>query len=267
MKLNIHFSLLLTDPNTQENVSDFWRRTKNVAHPVLQKGRFGSMFFPFKHTWASQLSFTVCCPAILASKISVLLIIRYILLCSVSAVQKWSSHACVSVCWTAPCGKNETKYFHLSAVDNNRFTHLACSQILMTHIWSLLQKTSGNSLEGRCNLLRHASISQLFVHNQPVLLLPQRRFRLDHTCLHITNCAVAKYEYMGSSEQDTTWELFSLFSTIVYCVNVEALPGCESQGEESIPLLPTLSVTINTDPALSGDLVRYSVSFFPTQPT
>lgn len=77
---------------------------------------------------------------------------------------------------------------------------------------------------------------------------------------------------MGSSssvvswEQDTTWVQRTLsLCPIVCCVNEEAVHGCESQGEESIPLLPTLSVAFLTNPAISDDLVCYSVSFFPTQ--
>lgn len=67
-----------------------------------------------------------------------------------------------------------------------------------------------------------------------------------------------------SWEQDTTRTAAHL--VLVYCLLCEwgSGRGCESQGEESIPLPPTLSVTFLTNPAVSDDLVCFSVSLFPT---
>lgn len=51
----------------------------------------------------------------------------------------------------------------------------------------------------------------------------------------------------------------------VYCVDKEVVCGCESHGDNVVPLLPPLSVTFLANLAISDDRVCYSASVFPTR--
>lgn len=67
-----------------------------------------------------------------------------------------------------------------------------------------------------------------------------------------------------SPQQDTAWAQRTLSLSIVHRENEEVNLGSESRG--AILLLTALSATFLTNPAVSDDLVCYSVSFFPTRP-
>lgn len=68
----------------------------------------------------------------------------------------------------------------------------------------------------------------------------------------------------GFLQQDSTWAQCTLSLSIVHRGNEEVNLGSESRG--AILLLAALSATFLTNPAVSDDLVCYSVSFFPTRP-
>lgn len=61
----------------------------------------------------------------------------------------------------------------------------------------------------------------------------------------------------GFLEQDPTWAQCTLSLSIVHRENEEVTRGSESRG--AIPLLAALSATFLTNPAVSDDLVCYSV--------
>lgn len=175
-------------------------------------------------------------------------------------------------------------------------SHLSSQTLQIWLLWltSEVCWTSGNSLlcSSTCCDMQWFLDSLLIrqIINQPFLLLwkgrcqrvqqicmPQHNFMWQPTLTSLwfpdnTIWAVVTYEYLGSFSSAFSWEQdttsVQLTLSIVYCVLCEykeAVYRNESQGEESIPLLPALSVTFLTNPAISGDLVFYSVSLFPTQ--
>lgn len=169
------------------------------------------------------------------------------------------------------------------------FTRLTDSS-LVTNVWSLLDVwkfpwiqlvLSKHAATALLSALNKLPIAHICTSPFPTLLSCHRGIRLhlppwppvsrniispDFLIKAVAKThGYGKLVVSGFLEQDATWAQHTLPLSIVYCENEEVTRGCE-RGEEPSLLLPALSAAFLSNPAISDDLVCYSVSFFPTQP-
>lgn len=131
--------------------------------------------------------------------------------------------------------------------------------------------TSGNSPSAPLDLLLHVKkYFRLFPLDKHVtdwiIIVFRKRIRSDYAFLNIFSPCNQHLGHHDASCCETRRHgklLVSGFLRTGYHLSSAPLPrllcvcewGCESQGEESVPLLPTLSVTFLTNLAVSDDLV------------